>query len=119
MRTGLIWSRSVAKEIDGSGKLPKDGEFDGSGEWIPLVSGDRSYVKGMTADEVKEGCISARKDFYRWSSIARRSMDGVNAGSLYMGAKFFMIILKIVTLFSPTAAAWRRKARLCALEPVK
>jgi len=46
---------------------------------------------GMTADEVKEGCISARKDFYRWSSIARRSMDRVNAGSLYMGAKFFMI----------------------------
>jgi radical SAM superfamily enzyme YgiQ (UPF0313 family) len=46
---------------------------------------------GMTADEVKEGCISARKDFYRWTSIARRSMDRVNAGSLYMGAKFFMI----------------------------
>ncbi|HUR80025.1 MAG TPA: radical SAM protein [Thermoanaerobaculia bacterium] len=46
---------------------------------------------GMTADEVKEGCISARKDFYRWSSIARRSVDSVNAGSLYMGAKFFMI----------------------------
>jgi radical SAM superfamily enzyme YgiQ (UPF0313 family) len=46
---------------------------------------------GMTADEVKEGCISARKEFYRWSSIARRSVDGVNAGSLYMGAKFFMI----------------------------
>ena len=46
---------------------------------------------GMTADEVKEGCISARKEFYRWSSIARRSVDSVNAGSLYMGAKFFMI----------------------------
>jgi radical SAM superfamily enzyme YgiQ (UPF0313 family) len=46
---------------------------------------------GMTADEVKEGCIAARSDFYRWSSIARRSMDRVNAGSLYMGAKFFMI----------------------------
>ncbi|MFI7616244.1 PhoX family protein [Nonomuraea terrae] len=39
-------------EIDGSGKLPRDGEFDGSGEWIPLVSGDRSYVKGMSAEEV-------------------------------------------------------------------
>ncbi|MGZ5441194.1 MAG: B12-binding domain-containing radical SAM protein [Thermoanaerobaculia bacterium] len=46
---------------------------------------------GMTADEVKEGCITARSEFYRWSSIARRSIDGVNAGSLYMGAKFFMI----------------------------
>jgi radical SAM superfamily enzyme YgiQ (UPF0313 family) len=46
---------------------------------------------GMTADQVKEGCISARRDFYRFASIARRSVDRVNAGSLYMGAKFFMI----------------------------
>ncbi|GAA3255339.1 PhoX family protein [Nonomuraea helvata] len=43
---------SPASEIDGSGKLPSDGEFDGSGEWIPLVSGDRSFVDGMTAAEV-------------------------------------------------------------------
>ncbi|WP_197094000.1 PhoX family protein [Nonomuraea sp. SBT364] len=43
---------SPADEIDGSGKLPSDGAFDGSGEWIPLVSGDRSYVEGMTAAEV-------------------------------------------------------------------
>lgn len=46
---------------------------------------------GMTADDVKEGCISARREFYRLGSIWRRSMDRVNAGSLYMGAKFFMI----------------------------
>ncbi|AQZ68291.1 Putative phosphatase [[Actinomadura] parvosata subsp. kistnae] len=43
---------SPASEIDGSGKLPSDGLFDGSGEWIPLVSGDRSYVDGMSAQEV-------------------------------------------------------------------
>jgi secreted PhoX family phosphatase len=43
---------SPAAEIDGSGKLPSDGLFDGSGEWIPLVSGDKSYVDGMTAAEV-------------------------------------------------------------------
>ncbi|MEU5643349.1 PhoX family protein [Streptomyces milbemycinicus] len=43
---------SPAAEIDGSGKLPKDGEFDGSGEWIPLASGTTSYVEGMTAEEV-------------------------------------------------------------------
>ncbi|MEV0230864.1 PhoX family phosphatase [Nonomuraea sp. NPDC050786] len=43
---------SPASEIDGSGKLPSDGQFDGSGEWIPLVSGDRSFVDGMTAAEV-------------------------------------------------------------------
>lgn len=39
-------------EIDGSGRLPRDGAFDGSGEWIRLVSGDRSYVRGMSAAEV-------------------------------------------------------------------
>ncbi|SDJ47024.1 PhoX family protein [Nonomuraea jiangxiensis] len=39
-------------DIDGSGTPPKDGEFDGSGHWIPLVSGMKSYVKGMTAEEV-------------------------------------------------------------------
>ncbi|WP_340559821.1 PhoX family protein [Streptomyces sp. GSL17-111] len=39
-------------EIDGDGGLPRDGAFDGSGEWIKLASGDRSYVEGMTAEEV-------------------------------------------------------------------
>ncbi|GII42092.1 PhoX family protein [Planotetraspora phitsanulokensis] len=43
---------SPAAEIDGSGTLPKDGAFDGSGTWIPLVSGTKSYVAGMTAEEV-------------------------------------------------------------------
>ncbi|RSM84561.1 PhoX family phosphatase [Kibdelosporangium aridum] len=39
-------------EIDGTGKLPSDKRFDGSGEWIPLASGNRSFVPGMTAEEV-------------------------------------------------------------------
>ncbi|GII97292.1 PhoX family protein [Sinosporangium siamense] len=43
---------SPKEEIDGSGKLPKDGAFDGSGEWIPLVSGEKSHVPGMSAAEV-------------------------------------------------------------------
>ncbi|MGW0916856.1 PhoX family protein [Streptomyces sp. NPDC002784] len=43
---------SPAAEIDGTGKLPSDGEFDGSGEWIPLASGSVSHVPGMTAEEV-------------------------------------------------------------------
>ncbi|MEN3582702.1 PhoX family protein [Streptomyces sp. ZYX-F-203] len=48
-------------EIDGSGTLPSDGEFDGDGEWIPLVtasaSGAVSHVAGMTAEEV---CVFTR-----------------------------------------------------------
>ncbi|WP_155351190.1 PhoX family protein [Acrocarpospora pleiomorpha] len=43
---------SPAAEIDGTGKLPADGAFDGSGVWIPLVSGNKSFVPGMTAQEV-------------------------------------------------------------------
>ncbi|MFC7404410.1 PhoX family protein [Georgenia alba] len=43
---------SPPAEIDGSGALPGDGEFDGSGEWIPLVSGTTSHVPGMTPEEV-------------------------------------------------------------------
>jgi secreted PhoX family phosphatase len=39
-------------QIDGSGKLPDDGEFDGVGEWIPLAAGDKSFVDGFTAEEV-------------------------------------------------------------------
>ncbi|MFE5714791.1 PhoX family protein [Streptomyces sp. NPDC056501] len=47
---------SPAAEIDGTGKLPNDGEFDGSGQWIPLATatadGAVSHVSGLTADEV-------------------------------------------------------------------
>ncbi|MTE19893.1 DUF839 domain-containing protein [Streptomyces sp. TRM43335] len=43
---------SPADRIDGSGKLPNDGEFDGSGVWIPLATGNTSHVPGMTAEEV-------------------------------------------------------------------
>ncbi|WP_020669154.1 PhoX family protein [Amycolatopsis nigrescens] len=43
---------SPAAEIDGTGKLPADGEFDGTGEWIPLASGDKSFVDDFTAEEV-------------------------------------------------------------------
>ncbi len=41
-----------ADEIDGSGELPSDGAFNGTGEWIPLVRGNRSMVEGMSVDEV-------------------------------------------------------------------
>ncbi|PRY00928.1 PhoX family protein [Allonocardiopsis opalescens] len=43
---------SPEAEIDGTGTLPSDGEFDGTGQWIKLVEGDRSFVEGMSAAEV-------------------------------------------------------------------
>lgn len=36
----------TAAEIDGSGRLPSDGEFDGWGQWIPLVKDGRSMIPG-------------------------------------------------------------------------
>ncbi len=52
---------SPAIEIDGTGKLPRDGEFDGGGRWIPLVTatehGAVSHVPGMSAEEV---CVFTR-----------------------------------------------------------
>ncbi|MFG2651754.1 PhoX family protein [Streptomyces sp. NPDC048436] len=48
---------SPAGDIDGTGKLPADGEFDGSGVWIPLATAGPkghavSHVDGMSAEEV-------------------------------------------------------------------
>ncbi|AEG44938.1 PhoX family phosphatase [Isoptericola variabilis] len=39
-------------EIDGSGALPSDGAFDGTGEWLPLVLDGESQVEGMSVEEV-------------------------------------------------------------------
>ncbi|WP_433007927.1 PhoX family protein [Kribbella sp. CA-294648] len=41
-----------ASEIDGSGKLPSDGAFNGTGRWIPLTRGGKSLIPGMAIDEV-------------------------------------------------------------------
>ena len=48
---------SPESEIDGSGAVPSDGAFDGSGTWIPLMtvhSGGKavSHVAGMTPEQV-------------------------------------------------------------------
>ncbi|AVT31220.1 phosphatase [Plantactinospora sp. BC1] len=44
--------QTSAGEIDGSGRLPSDGAFNGRGRWIRLVRGNTSYVPGMTAADV-------------------------------------------------------------------
>ncbi|GLZ80742.1 hypothetical protein Afil01_55490 [Actinorhabdospora filicis] len=41
-----------AAEIDGTGKLPADGQFNGTGRWIPLVRGTESLVPGMSVEEI-------------------------------------------------------------------
>ena len=43
---------SPAAEIDGSGAVPADGSFDGTGEWLPLLVDGESTVPGFSAEEV-------------------------------------------------------------------
>ncbi|MBM7831089.1 secreted PhoX family phosphatase [Agromyces cerinus] len=43
---------SPAAEITGTGALPADGLFDGTGQWIPLTQGGESVIPGMTTQEV-------------------------------------------------------------------
>lgn len=43
---------SPVDEVTGTGALPSDGAFDGTGEWVPLVVDGVSQVPGFTTDEV-------------------------------------------------------------------
>lgn len=43
---------SPAGEITGTGTLPSDGLFDGSGRWIPLTQNGVSAVPGFTTEQV-------------------------------------------------------------------
>lgn len=43
---------SPAAEIDGTGTLPTDGAFDGTGRWLPLVKDGQSMVEGMSVEQV-------------------------------------------------------------------
>ncbi|GAB4099473.1 PhoX family phosphatase [Sinomonas halotolerans] len=41
-----------AAEIDGTGKVPSDGAFDGVGQWLPLVVDGKSAIAGMSTEQV-------------------------------------------------------------------
>ena len=41
--------------------------------------------------ELQHHCLAARREFYRWSSIIRRSLDPVNRASWLMFRNFFVI----------------------------
>ena len=46
---------------------------------------------GMTPEDLERGCVDARRRFYSWSSILRRSMDPVNRANLFMFRNYFLI----------------------------
>ena len=45
----------------------------------------------MTAEEVERSCVEARRSFYSWPSILRRSVDPVNRANGFMFRNFFLI----------------------------
>jgi len=45
----------------------------------------------MRPSEVEAGCVAARKRFYTWNSILRRSLDRVNRRGDFSRWNFFLI----------------------------
>jgi radical SAM superfamily enzyme YgiQ (UPF0313 family) len=46
---------------------------------------------GMSPEEVERGCVEARRLFYSWPSILRRSFDPVNRSERFLFRNFFLI----------------------------
>jgi radical SAM superfamily enzyme YgiQ (UPF0313 family) len=49
------------------------------------------WPKQIAPEDVRRGCVEARRAFFSWPSILLRSLDRVNAGGLFMFWNFFVI----------------------------
>jgi len=47
--------------------------------------------KGMSPEELKVGCLGARRRFYSWPGILRRGFDAVNRADGFMWRNFYLI----------------------------
>ena len=47
--------------------------------------------KGMAPEELQRGCLAARRRFYSWPSILRRSLAPVNRSNGFMWRNFYLI----------------------------
>jgi radical SAM superfamily enzyme YgiQ (UPF0313 family) len=47
--------------------------------------------RGMSPEALQSACIGARREFYSWPSILRRSFDAVNRSNGFMWRNFFLI----------------------------
>lgn len=47
--------------------------------------------RGMSPEELQQGCLGARRRFYSWGSIARRGLDAVNRANGFMWRNFYLI----------------------------
>jgi radical SAM superfamily enzyme YgiQ (UPF0313 family) len=47
--------------------------------------------RGMSPEALRQACLGARRAFYSWPSILRRSVDAVNRSNAFMWRNFFLI----------------------------
>lgn len=47
--------------------------------------------QGMSEEELRRGCLGARRRFYSWKSIAKRGFDVVNRANGFMWRNFYLI----------------------------
>ncbi len=47
--------------------------------------------RGMTPEQLRVSCLSARRQFYSWPSIVRRGFDEVNRSNGFMWRNFYLI----------------------------
>jgi radical SAM superfamily enzyme YgiQ (UPF0313 family) len=75
-------------------RLEREGRLLYDAWWL---DGEYSYNKvpfrpvRLSAADVEHGCVEARRDFYSWPSILRRSADAVNRSGFFMFRNFFLI----------------------------
>jgi radical SAM superfamily enzyme YgiQ (UPF0313 family) len=46
---------------------------------------------GMSPEDVRQGCLRARREFYSWRSMTQRAFDAVNRSDFFMFRNFFLI----------------------------
>jgi radical SAM superfamily enzyme YgiQ (UPF0313 family) len=47
--------------------------------------------RGMSAEDLRRGCLKARRKFYSWPGILRRGCDAVNRANGFMWRNFYLI----------------------------
>jgi radical SAM superfamily enzyme YgiQ (UPF0313 family) len=76
------------------GRLQEEGKLLYEAWWLdPEYRYNRVPFRpaSMSAEQVEHGCVEARRSFYSWPSIVRRSLDPVNRANGFMFRNFFLI----------------------------
>ncbi len=76
------------------GRLQREGRLLYERWWLDErygYNGIPFQPAAMAPNEIREGCLRARRRFYSWSSMMRRALDPVNRADAFMFRNFFFI----------------------------